>query len=88
VLLKQLPQLLLVAEGVLGLLLLQLQEQLPEEQQMQQLAQQLPMLLLVMVAGALPALRLLAVGAHLPVVPLQPPSCPSLSPLPGPLSCP
>ena len=88
VLLRQLPQLLLLAEGVLGLLLLQLQEQLPEEQQMPQLAQQLLMLLLAMVAGALLALHLLAVGAHLPVVPLQPPRCPSLSPLPVPLSCP
>ncbi len=90
VLLRQLPQLLLLAEGVLGLLLLQLQEQLllPEKQQMPQLAQQLLMLLLAMVAGALLALHLLAVGAHLPVVPLQPPRCPSLSPLPVPLSCP
>ena len=81
-LLKQLSQLLLVAEGVLGLLLL------PEKQQMRQLAQQLLMLLLAMVAGALLALHLLAVGAHLPVVPLQPPRCPLLySPLPVPLSC-
>jgi len=59
---KQLAQLLLMAEGVLGLLLLS------EKQQMRQLAQQLLMLLLAMVVeGALPALHLVAVGAPLPI---------------------